>query len=207
MERCRIADRAGSLIGKLSKGLRQRVGLAQAIVHDPKVLILDEPTIGLDPRQIAEVRELIKTLGQEHTVILSTHILPEVSQTCDRVLIINNGQLIAEGTPDDLTAQLEGGGRIRVQIGSPAPHVAAVLSDIPGVSAVEDKGDGIYELVCRTESDRRADTARAIVERGWDLLALQSVNLSLEDIFLKLTTDEDEAAVEPVTEIEEGVDA
>jgi ABC-2 type transport system ATP-binding protein len=207
MERCHIEDRADWLIGKLSKGLRQRVGLAQAIVHDPEVLILDEPTIGLDPRQIAEVRELIKTLGQDHTVILSTHILPEVSQTCDRVLIIHNGQLIAKGSPGDLTTQLEGGGRIRVQIGNAAANAAAILSDIPDITAVEEKGDGIYELACRPESDRRADAARAIIEQGWDLLALQSINLSLEDIFLQLTTDENHAVIEPEPEPKEGTDA
>ena len=208
MERCHIEDRADSLISKLSKGLRQRVGLAQAIVHEPEVLILDEPTIGLDPRQIIEVRELIKTLGQEHTVILSTHILPEVSQTCDRVLIIHNGQLIAEGSPNDLTTQLQGGGRIRVKIGDPAAtHAAAVLSDIPDVTGVEDKGNGVYELVCRPDVDRRADAARAIVEQGWHLLELQSINLSLEDIFLKLTTNENQMAVEPEPVIEEGDDA
>jgi ABC-2 type transport system ATP-binding protein len=203
MERCRIADRADSLIGKLSKGLRQRVGLAQAIIHDPEVLILDEPTIGLDPRQIIEVRELIKTLGQEHTVILSTHILPEVSQTCDRVLIINNGQLIAEGAPDELTTQLEGGGRIRIKLGNPEVDATAILSSIPDINGVETKGNGIYELTCPVRIDRRADAARAIVEQGWNLLELQSVHLSLEDIFLKLTTEENEV----VTDIEEGRDA
>jgi ABC-2 type transport system ATP-binding protein len=192
MERCHIADRADSLIGKLSKGLRQRVGLAQAIVHDPEVLLLDEPTIGLDPRQIIEVRDLIKTLGQEHTVILSTHILPEVSQTCDRVLIINNGQLVAEGAPDDLTAQLEGGGRIRVRIGNLEADVTAILSDIPDVANVETKGNGVYELICGPAVDRRADVARAIVGQGLDLIELQSIHLSLEDIFLELTTQEDD---------------
>jgi ABC-2 type transport system ATP-binding protein len=194
MERCHIADRANSLIGKLSKGLRQRVGLAQAIVHDPEVLILDEPTIGLDPRQITEVRELIKTLGQEHTVILSTHILPEVSQTCDRVLIINNGQLIAEGSPDDLTAQLEAGGRIQIKIGNPEIDAAAILGEVPDVTNVQARGNGAYELACAAGIDRRADTARAIVEQGWDLLELQSVHLSLEDVFLKLTTEENDIA-------------
>ncbi|MBN1579336.1 MAG: ATP-binding cassette domain-containing protein [Anaerolineae bacterium] len=203
MERCYIADRADSLIGKLSKGLRQRVGLAQAIVHDPEVLILDEPTIGLDPRQITEVRDLIKTLGQEHTVILSTHILPEVSQTCDRVLIINNGQLVAEGAPGDLTAQLETGGRIQIRIGNAEIDAAAILSTIPDVTNVNTRGNGIYELDCSASVDRRADVARAVVAQGWDLLELQSVHLSLEDVFLKLTMEENEMAAE----IEEGPDA
>lgn len=203
MERCYIADRSDSLIGKLSKGLRQRVGLAQAIVHDPEVLILDEPTIGLDPRQITEVRDLIKTLGQEHTVILSTHILPEVSQTCDRVLIINNGQLVAEGTPGDLTAQLEAGGRIQIRIGNAEIDATAILSNIPDVTNVNMRGNGTYELDCSASVDRRADVARTVVAQGWDLLELQSVHLSLEDVFLKLTMEENEMAAE----IEEGSDA
>jgi ABC-2 type transport system ATP-binding protein len=173
------------------------VGLAQAIVHDPEVLILDEPTIGLDPRQIAEVRDLVKTLGQNHTVILSTHILPEVSQTCDRVLIVNNGQLVAEGTPHDLTAQLEAGERIQLKIGRIEGleiDVASILNDIPDITRVTTRTDGIYELDCAAGVDRRADVARAVVTQGWDLLELQSVHLSLEDVFLRLTTEETETA-------------
>ncbi len=191
MARCHIEQRADSLIGKLSKGLRQRVGLAQAIIHDPKVLILDEPTIGLDPKQIIQVRELIKELGQTHTVMLSTHILPEVSQTCDRVLIVNNGRLVAEGSPDELTAQLQSGGRIRVKIGNPSDQIADVLRRIPDVIRVhQTHADGIYEIICPPNIDRRAETAKTIVQHGWELLELQSINLSLEDIFLKLTTAE-----------------
>ena len=191
MARCHIEQRADSLIGKLSKGLRQRVGLAQAIIHDPKVLILDEPTIGLDPKQIIQVRELIKELGQTHTVMLSTHILPEVSQTCDRVLIVNNGRLVAEGSPGELTAQLQSGGRIRVKIGNPSDQIADVLRRIPDVIRVhQTHADGIYEIICPPNIDRRAETAKTIVQHGWELLELQSINLSLEDIFLKLTTAE-----------------
>jgi ABC-2 type transport system ATP-binding protein len=193
MEACHIEDRADSLIGRLSKGLRQRVGLAQAILHDPEVLILDEPTIGLDPKQIIEVRELIKELGKEHTVILSTHILPEVSQTCRRVLIINRGRIVAEGTPDELTAQLQGAGRVRVQVGGASGEAAAALADVPGVvevRALPGEGAGHYEVLCAPNVDRRAAIARAVVERGWALLALGAVSLSLEDIFLELTTDE-----------------
>jgi ABC-2 type transport system ATP-binding protein len=199
MELCHIADRADSLIGKLSKGLRQRVGLAQAIVHDPEVLILDEPTIGLDPRQITEVRALIKTLGQSHTIILSTHILPEVSQTCDRVLIIDNGRLVAEGTPSDLTTQLEAGERIQLRIDQPTDpdlDVVTFLGGIPDVTRVVAQDGGVYQLDCSLGVDQRAEVARAVVARGWDLLELKSVHLSLEDVFIKLTTKENGPAAD-----------
>lgn len=202
MEACHIADRAHSLIGKLSKGLRQRVGLAQAILHEPDVLILDEPTIGLDPRQIIQVRELIKELGREHTILLSTHILPEVSQTCSRVLIIHKGQIVGGGAPADLTAQLQGGSRIQVRLGGTEGDPLSLLQQLPDVSHVAAQGEGLYELTCATQADRRADVARAIVGQGWDLLELRGVNLSLEDIFLKLTTDDAaqlDAPAEPET--------
>lgn len=190
MEACHIADRADSLIGRLSKGLRQRVGLAQAIVHDPQVLILDEPTIGLDPRQIIEVRELIKELGQDHTVILSSHILPEVSQTCNRVLIINNGQIVAEGTPDELTTRLQRSERVLVRIAGADGEAMQVLREVEGVLDVRPQGEGVFEVACQPGVERRPALARAIVRRGWDLLELRNVGMSLEDIFLKLTTDE-----------------
>ncbi len=190
LARCHVDDRAGDLIGTLSKGLRQRVGLAQAIVHEPDVLILDEPTIGLDPRQIIEVRELIKELGQEHTVILSTHILPEVSQTCDRVLIVHRGQLVAEGTPAALIAQVQGGSRVRIALAGAGENAPTVLGSIPGVEQVHVLDDGAFEVACTAGADRRAAIARTVVEQGWDLLELRSIGLSLEDIFLKLTTAE-----------------
>jgi ABC-2 type transport system ATP-binding protein len=192
MEACHIKDRADSPIGKLSKGLRQRVGLAQAILHEPEVLILDEPTIGLDPNQIIEVRELIQEIGQEHTVLLSTHILPEVSQTCSRVLIINKGAIVAEGTPDELTARLEGAGRVLLQVREPAPDTSTILGSVPGVDEVHEQDDGRYELVCAPNLDLRPQLARAVVERGLELLELRSVGRSLEDIFVELTTDETE---------------
>ena len=190
MEACHIDDRADSLIDKLSKGLRQRVGLAQAILHEPEVLILDEPTIGLDPKQIIEVRKLIKEIGREHTVILSTHILPEVSQTCNRVLIINQGKIVAEGTPEELTARLQGAGRVYVQVGRPTEETPAVLGNVEGVVEVQPQGDGGYEVICAPSVDRRSQLAQAVVERGWNLLELRTIGMSLEDIFLELTTKE-----------------
>jgi ABC-2 type transport system ATP-binding protein len=196
MEACHIEDRADSVIDKLSKGLRQRVGLAQAILHDPEVLILDEPTIGLDPKQILEVRKLIQELGHEHTVILSTHILPEVSQTCGRILIINKGKIVAEGTPDELTAHLQGAGRVLVEVGNPAAETPAVLGNVEDVLEVRPQGDGRYEVLCAPNVDRRPELARAVVAQGWALLELRTVDMSLEDIFLELTTDEAPAEVE-----------
>ena len=195
MEACHIEDRAESVIDKLSKGLRQRVGLAQAILHDPEVLILDEPTIGLDPKQILEVRKLIQELGHEHTVILSTHILPEVSQTCGRILIINKGKIVAEGTPDELTAHLQGAGRVLVEVGNPAAETPAVLGNVEDVLEVRPQGDGRYEVLCAPNVDRRSELARAVVAQGWELLELRTVDMSLEDIFLELTTDEAPAEV------------
>jgi len=203
MEACHIEERADSLIGKLSKGLRQRVGLAQAILHDPEVLILDEPTIGLDPKQVIEVRELIKEIGQEHTVLLSTHILTEVGQTCSRVLIINEGQIVAEGTPEELTTRLQGAERVLIQIGSPTREVLAALGNVEDVIEVQPQGEGRYEVICAPNVDRRPQLAQAVVGQGWDLLELRTVGMSLEDIFLKLTTDEG-VPVTGVAQREEG---
>ncbi len=191
MARCHIEDRADDLIGTLSKGLRQRVGLAQAIVHEPDVLILDEPTIGLDPRQIIEVRTLIKELGQEHTVILSTHILPEVSQTCSRVLIIHQGHLVAEGTPDELTAQVQHSSRVRITLGGVGEEALPVLKGIADVLDVRLLEENTFEIACAPGTDRRAEIARQVVRQGWDLLELHRVSMSLEEIFLKLTTAEE----------------
>jgi ABC-2 type transport system ATP-binding protein len=197
MDACGVTARAGSMIGKLSKGFRQRVGLAQAILHEPEVLILDEPTIGLDPRQVTDVRALIQEIGREHTVILSSHVLPEVSQTCNRVLIINNGAIVAEGTPEELTTQLQGTEQVLVRIaGVVGPEAVEVLDRVDGVIGVEPvpgPGDGqTYQVSCAQEHDRRAELARAVVEQGWGLLELRSVGMSLEDIFLELTTEEAE---------------
>lgn len=191
LEACGVGDHADATIGKLSKGYRQRVGLAQAILHEPEVLILDEPTIGLDPRQVTEVRALIREIGREHTVILSSHILPEVSQMCGRVLIINKGEIIAEGTAEELTAQLQGAERVLVRVADAGPQVAPLLQRVDGVIGVELADDGASYLVsCSKGSDRRAELARAVVGQGWGLLELRSASMSLEDIFLQLTTEE-----------------
>ena len=195
MAACGIADRADTLIDHLSKGLRQRVGLAQAIVHDPDVLILDEPTIGLDPRQIGEVRDLIRSLGQERTILLSSHILPEVRQVCDRVLILHHGRLVAQGAPEELTARLQGVKQLRVQVRAPedAP-VAATLSRLPGVASVlaDATADGVYAVTCAPDADVRAQVTQAILQAGWELLELRVLEMSLEEVFLQLTVDEQE---------------
>ncbi len=187
------------LIKKLSKGFRQRVALAQALIHDPEVLILDEPSVGLDPKQIIEVRELIKSLADDHTIILSTHILPEVSMTSERVVIINKGRIVAEDTPDNLIASLKSGESIQVQVEGPADAVQEKLSSIPGVAAISPdqevrQKDGVCGLRIETEpgQDIRRDVAAAIVYSNWGLLELRPISLTLEDIFLELTTEEEE---------------
>ena len=189
METCHVADYAEMAIGKLSKGYRQRVGLAQALIHDPEILILDEPTLGLDPKQIIEVRELIRGLGGERTIILSTHILSEASQVCGRVVIINEGQIVAEDTPERLTARLKGRERVYLQVSQPSAEVEAALQAIEGVATVEAKGNGGYEIESVLGADRRAEIAAAIVEGGWGLLEIRPLGMSLEEIFLKLTTE------------------
>ena len=191
-EKCAVADVLHRQIGKLSKGYRQRVGLAQALIHKPDVLILDEPTAGLDPKQIIETRELIKGLAGQHTVILSTHILPEVSKTCQRVVVISKGTVVAMGAPDELTARLQGYGSVLVTVEGPAPEIMGKLQTVTGVNLVEpvEAAGARVTLEVHTEKnhDVRAELARAIVESGWGLFELKSSGLSLEDIFLKLTT-------------------
>jgi ABC-2 type transport system ATP-binding protein len=194
MERTRVADMAKRHCGKLSKGYRQRVGLAQALLHNPDVLILDEPTAGLDPKQIIETRRLIKELGGDHTVILSTHILPEVSQTCHRVVIINNGRVVAVDTPENLTARLGGSGALYIEVDSMGADAGNVLGAIPGVIGVsvsETRG-GIsgYEVSSAAGRDVRRELASTVVGQGWGLLELRPVRMSLEDIFLHLTTED-----------------
>ena len=194
MEKTRIADTAKRHCGKLSKGYRQRVGLAQALLHNPEVLILDEPTAGLDPKQIIETRRLIKELGGEHTVILSTHILPEVSQTCHRVVIINKGRVVAVDTPDNLTSRLRGSEAMYVQLDTLGADPLDALQRVPGVRrvAASDVRGNIngYDIESETGRDIRRELAAAIVTRGWGLLELRPMRMSLEEIFLQLTTED-----------------
>ncbi len=194
MELVNLEDRADTMIGKLSKGYRQRVGIAQAIVHEPDVLILDEPTIGLDPVQIIDVRELIKNLGKEHTILLSTHILPEVSATCSRVVIINKGQIVAEDTPERLSAQLRGANRVLLQVVSPTPEIPATLEKIQGVLHAQARDGGVYEVETTLNTDRRSEIAQLAVQKGWGLLELRPIGTSLEEVFVQLTTEERERA-------------
>jgi len=207
MRRTRIDDMADRHCGKLSKGYRQRVGLAQAILHNPEVLILDEPTAGLDPKQIIETRELIKELAGTHTVILSTHILPEVSQTCERVVIINKGRMVAVDTPANLTARLRGSETMYVQIDALGRDAAPVIQSLPGVTgvAVVDRQDGAigYEVSSEKGRDVRRELARAIVSQDWGLLELRPSRMSLEEIFLHLTTEEEPAAAAAGGEVHE----
>jgi ABC-2 type transport system ATP-binding protein len=203
MESVNITDVKDRIIGRLSKGYKQRVGLAQALLNDPPVLILDEPTIGLDPKQIHEVRELIKKLAGNHTVVLSTHILPEVEQTCHRVIIIERGRIVAVDTPQNLRFQLQGAERIYVEVEGPAEEVIATLKATSGVMDVRQlarsDGAGRYQVESELKKDIRRELARNIIQHGWGLLELQSATMSLEDIFLKLTTAEDVAG-QPATQ-------
>jgi len=195
MERVNITDVKERIIAKLSKGYKQRVGLAQALLNDPPVLILDEPTIGLDPKQIQEVRELIKDLAGNHTVVLSTHILPEVEQTCHRVIIIDHGKIVAVDTPSNLRFQLQGAERVTVEVQGPVSEIMSKLKGMAGVVNVQklSENDGHHRLQIEGElkKDIRSDLARTIVQNGWGLYELQSATMSLEDIFLKLTTAEE----------------
>jgi ABC-2 type transport system ATP-binding protein len=206
MDRTRVADMANRLCAKLSKGYKQRVGLAQALIHNPDVLILDEPTAGLDPKQIIETRQLIKDLAGEHTIILSTHILPEVSQTCQRVVIINKGRVVAVDTPDNLTARLRGSETMYVQVEAGGGDAMAALTRIPGVTRVveSDRRDATtgFEVDSEPGRDVRRELARAVVANGWGLLELRPMRMSLEDVFLSLTTDEN-AAVQTAGETQE----
>ena len=191
---CGLNDYFHSYVGRLSKGYRQRVGIAQAILHEPQVLILDEPTIGIDPIQVVETRQLIKDLGRENTIVLSTHILPEVSMVCDRVLIIHEGQIVAEDSPRTLAERLQGVERLAVEVQGPADQVAAALRKVSGVVNVSytEAGDrSTFRLQLRRGEDLRDEISRAVIDNGWGLLGLQLESMSLEEIFLKLTTSEE----------------
>jgi ABC-2 type transport system ATP-binding protein len=194
MERTQVTDMANRLTSRLSKGYKQRVGLAQALIHNPDVLILDEPTAGLDPRQIIETRQLIKQLAGDHTIILSTHILPEVSQTCQRVVIINQGHVVAVDTPDNLTARLRGSETMYVQVDAGGADAAAALTHIPGVTRVaeSDRRNGAigFEVDSEKGHDVRRELARAVVQNGWGLLELRPMRVSLEEVFLSVITED-----------------
>ncbi len=196
MEATRVDDRADQLIHKLSKGYRQRVGIAQALLGNPDVLILDEPTAGLDPHQITEVRNLIKSFGGEHTVILSTHILPEVGMICSRVLIIDDGRLKADDTPENLTRQLRGAEAIQVEVRGPRGAVTKKLQQVSRVTAVtaapDGRRDGVatYNVAYEIGADVREEVAAAVVNAGFGLLELRQAGMTLEDIFLRLTTED-----------------
>jgi ABC-2 type transport system ATP-binding protein len=197
IEKTSLLDKRHELIKRLSRGYKQRVGLAQALVHDPLVIILDEPTVGLDPKQIIEVRHLIKNLAGTHTIILSTHILPEVSMTCDRVVIINKGKIAAIDTPQNLTTQLKGAQRILIEAQAPEKPLRELLAQIPGAGGIElNPGRGNGRVTATIEAaagrDIRSVIAAKVVEKGWPLYELRGVNVSLEDIFLELTTDDAE---------------
>lgn len=199
LERTSSEDVRRTLVGKLSKGYRQRVGLAQALIHNPDVLVLDEPTSGLDPKQIIEVRGLIRDLAGEHTIILSTHILSEVSGTCSRVIIINEGRIEASDTPENLTAQLQGANAVLIEVEGPPGEVQDRLGQEPGVRAVSQEAGRDGRVLWRVEIGKDGSAPRrlaeAMVNSGWGLYRLEPLGLSLEDIFLKLT-GEDAAAAE-----------
>jgi ABC-2 type transport system ATP-binding protein len=195
--RCGLGDVAGKLVGELSKGFRQRVGLAQAMLHDPDIVILDEPTSGLDPNQIVEIRSLIKEIGREKTVILSTHILPEVQATCSRVVIISDGKLVADGTPDQLRAR-ERGGRYRVVVesnGVPKEAIRDQLARLAGVTRCElvtgEEGSHAFAVDAASANDLRKPIFRAAVDNRWTLLELARESASLEDVFRHLTIGEE----------------
>jgi ABC-2 type transport system ATP-binding protein len=193
---CRLGDYRSSFIGKLSKGFRQRVGIAQSILHDPDILIMDEPTIGIDPIQVVETRQLIKDLGGEHTLIVSTHILPEVSMICERVIIIHEGQIVAVDRPDNLASRLRGVERIELEVRGRRREVEAAIKGVEGVLEVEtlpedeDDGGTTFRVDARHGVDVRAQIASAVVRNDWDLLRLEALGMTLEEIFLRLTTEE-----------------
>jgi ABC-2 type transport system ATP-binding protein len=194
LERVALAHRAESRIRTLSKGMRQRVGLAQALLHDPDVLILDEPTIGLDPIQVLELRELVRELGRKHTLLFSTHILSEAEQVCDSVVIINNGEIIAQGAPSELRGTLERGGRVLLRVNVAPDTALPAIQALPEVASTGISMDGIIVTPKSAEIDPRPAIARTVVQNGWDLIELRPLAVNLEEIFLELTRHEEREA-------------
>lgn len=189
---CGLEKVSHRIIGHLSKGFRQRVGLAQALINNPSVLILDEPTIGLDPSQIIEIRKLIQELREEHTILLSSHILPEVAQICQRVLIINKGRIMATDSPSNLTSQLQKSAQILIQVGGETSKLVSVLKKMEGVQGVNLHENNENRLIVETDrsKDLRPKIARTVLDQNMDLLELRLMDLSLEDIFMQLVTEE-----------------
>ena len=193
LEKTSIGDVKNSIIGKLSKGYKQRVGLAQSLLNNPQIVILDEPTVGLDPKQIIEIRELIKKLSGDHTVILSSHILPEIEQTCERVVIINEGKVVAQDTPQNLTSRLKGGERTSLIIEGEKEKVSDLFKTNKDIKSyeVKDAKNGTFQVLVESEKDIRKDLAKQVISKKLGLLELSSDKFTLEDIFLHLTTNEE----------------
>ena len=195
IEKASLGDVQKRIIGKLSKGYKQRVGLAQSLLNNPKIVILDEPTVGLDPKQIIEIRELIRGLAGEHTVILSSHILPEIEQTCERVVIINDGRVVAQDTPENLKSRLAGGEQVHLLLDADEAAARKALENVAGIETLNIEGakNGLLNVRVKSANDIRRELARAVVNHNLGLLELSADKFSLEDIFLKLTTNEEAA--------------
>jgi ABC-2 type transport system ATP-binding protein len=202
LERVGLIHRADSRIRTLSKGMKQRVGLAQALIHDPQVLILDEPTIGLDPIQVLELRSLVRELGRDHTLLFSTHILSEAEQVCDKLVIINQGQIIAQGAPSELRGQLEAGGRVLARVEAPSlDAVQTAVAALTTVAHAELHGDSLVITPSAPQTDPRPEIARAVVQNGWKLLELRPLAVNLEEIFLELTRAQAQPEMETAEEV------
>ena len=206
LERVGLIDRAESRIRTLSKGMKQRVGLASALLHNPPVLILDEPTIGLDPLQVLELRSLVAELGHDHTVLFSTHILSEAEQVCDKVVIINQGEIMAQGAPVELRNELQQGGRLLVRVSAPAQAALAAIQNVPGVRHAEVGDDGIIATPTDANTDPAPQIAQAVVKQGWNLLELRPLAINLEEIFLELTRHHETAQIEEAIANEQAVE-
>ena len=189
LEQVNLSDRANSYIANFSKGMRQRVGLAQALIHRPEVLILDEPTIGLDPAQVVEIRNVIREIGKDRTVLLSTHILSEAQQICDRVLIINKGSIVAEDTPENLQSRLVGSQRVVLRVRGDSDGLDATVKKVKGTRSIEVKDAETVEFEFSSGQDVRPQVAKAVIQAGYELIEMRPVGMSLEEIFLELTQE------------------